>query len=62
MIPSSHRQRGVLDDIKDQTMVASAMISAVEHALIDEACRSQCNDEVNTADIDSSQPCHFTDR
>jgi hypothetical protein len=39
-----------LEDIKeDQTLVAST----ADHALINEACYSQHNDEVSTADVDS---------
>ena len=34
-------------------MVASAMISAVKHAFIDEACYSPHDNQVNTIDIDS---------
>jgi hypothetical protein len=54
MVPPNRRQRVVLSDLpEDQTMVASAMISAVEHALVDEACYSRRDDQVNTFEVDS---------
>ena len=54
MVPPEQRQRVVLADIaEDQTMVASATISAVEQALVDEACYSEREPQVIAYDVDS---------
>jgi hypothetical protein len=54
MVPPNQRQRIVLEDIaQDPVMVASAVLSAAEHGLIDKACHSRNDAQVKTIDVES---------
>jgi hypothetical protein len=54
MVPPDQRQRIVLEDIaEDPMMVASAVLSAGEQTLVDEACYSRNDVQVKTIDVET---------